>query len=384
MRYALILALAAAVTASAQSIVNPLRLRGPIAQLETAQPGEQALRCDVSPIKPALNFSFRYQAGYTVAVPMNQYLGSGHGWSMLTRITPEAGDRKPVYLLSRIPLPRVPKTNVESTVGGGYLLGLGAYSVRWMMVDDSGRVCRKNWRVDVRLSRAEHSVKVAMPPDTVWEMSLRGSRTLPRETDDAAPLRLTIFLHTAPMFPRRTRMRPGDMMTLMSTVSSLLERVPARSVRLVLFNLDQQKELYRKEDFQLREMGQVSQAMTGIELGLVDFQVLQNRRGHVDLLADLVNRELQAQPPSDVVLFLGPSARFFDGVPQAVLEKPEGRLPQFYYFQLIPFVHQQQAMLADSIKSTTSRLGGKTIQIHSPGEFAKAIERLEKIDRSGS
>jgi hypothetical protein len=278
----------------------------------------------------------------------------------------------------------VPKTNVESTVGGGYLLGLGAYNVRWMMIDDTGRVCRKSWRVDVRLSRAEHSVKVAMPPDTVWEMSLRGSRTVPRETDDAAPLRLTIFLHAAPLFPRRTRMRPGDMMMLMSTVSSLLERVPARSVRLVLFNLDQQKELYRKEDFQLHEMAQVSQAMTGIELGLVDFQVLQNRRGHVDLLADLVNRELQAQPPSDVVLFLGPSARFFDRVPQAVLEKPEGHVPQFYYFQLIPFVHQQQAMLADTIKSTTSRLGGKTIQIHSPGEFAKAIERIEKIERSGS
>ncbi len=179
-------------------------------------------------------------------------------------------------------------------------------------------------------------------------------------------------------------MRPGDMMTLMSTVSSLLERVPARSVRLVLFNLDQQKELYRKEDFQLHEMAQVSQAMTGIELSLVDFQVLQNKRGHVDLLADLVNREMQAQPPSDVVLFLGPSARFFDRVPQAILERPEGRAPQFYYFQLVPFMRQQQAMLADSIKSTMSRVGGKTIQIHTPGEFAKAIERLEKIDRTGS
>ncbi len=166
-----------------------------------------------------------------------------------------------------------------------------------------------------------------MPPDTVWEIGLRGSRTLPQATDDAAPLRLTIFLHTAPLFPRRTRMRPNDMVTLMSTVSSLLERVPARSVRLVLFNLDQQKELYRKDDFVLRDMAQVSQAMTGIELGLVDFQVLQNKRGHVDLLTELVNREMEAQPPSDVVLFLGPETRFFDRVPQASLEKPAGTRP---------------------------------------------------------
>ena len=380
MRCALILALAACTTAPAQSIVNPYRLRSIIAQLEGVQAGEQALGCQVSAIKPSLNFSFRYQAGYTVTVPMHQYLGSGHGWTVLTRITPEGGDPKPVYLLSRIPLPQVPKTNVEVRVGGGYLLGEGAYTVRWLMRDDAGRVCRKSWRVDVHLTHADRQVKVAMPPDTVWEIGLRGSRTLPRETGDAAPLRLTIFLHTAPLFPRRTRMRPNDMVTLMSTVSSLLERLPVRSVRLVLFNLDQQKELYRKEGFLLRDMAQVSQAMTNIELGLVDFQVLQNKRGHVDLLADLVNREIEAQPPSDVVLFLGPQTRYFDRVPQASLEKPAGHGPEFYYFQIVPFL-SQTATPADSIKSAMSRLGGKTILIHTPGEFAKAIERLEKGGR---
>ena len=375
MRRALILALAACATAPAQSIVNPNRLRSVIAQLEAAQAGEQALRCQVSAMKPVLNYSFRYQAGYMVTVPMNQYLGSGHGWTVLTRITPAGGDSKPVYLLSRIPLPQVPKTNIEVRVGGGYLLGEGAYTVRWLMRDDTGRVCRKNWRVDVHLSHADRQVKVAMPPDTVWELGLRGSRTLPPPTDDAAPLRLTIFLHTAPLFPRRTRMRPTDMITLMSTVSSLLERVPARSVRLVLFNLDQQKELYRKEGFLLRDMAQVSQAMTNIELGLVDFQVLQNKRGHVDLLADLVNREIEAQPPSDVVLFLGPQTRYFDRVPQDILEKPAGHGPQFYYFQIVPFPSPESA-LGDSIKSAISRLGGKTILVHTPGEFAKAIDRL--------
>src|ERR1039457_5483684 len=113
MRYALILALAACTAAPAQSIVNPNRLRSVIAQLEGAQAGEQTLRCQVSTIKPSLNYSFRYQAGYMVTVPMNQYLGSGHRWNVLTRITPEGGDRKPVYLISRIPLPEVPQTNVE-------------------------------------------------------------------------------------------------------------------------------------------------------------------------------------------------------------------------------------------------------------------------------
>jgi hypothetical protein len=362
--------------APAQSIVNPNRLRGFIAQLEAGRAGEQALRCQVSTIKPWLNFSFRYHSGYMVTVPMSQYLGSGHRWTMLTRITPASGARKPVYLISQIALPPVPKTNVEARAGGGYLLGEGAYDVRWMILDDAGRVFRKSWHVDVHPSRAERQVKVAMPPYSVWEIGQRVPRTFTPGTDDVAPRRLTIFLHTAPLLPRRTRLRPNDMMLLMSTVSSLLERVPARSVRLVLFNLEQQKELYRKEGFLLQDMAQVSQAMTSIELGMVDFQVLQNKRGHVDLLTDLVNREIEAQPPSDVVLFLGPRTRYFDRVPQASLQKLPGHGPEFYYFQIVPFL-TQTAALADTIQSAVSRLGGKTMTIHTPGEFAKAIDRLE-------
>jgi hypothetical protein len=376
-RVALLFACLAVTTLPAQSIVDPARLRLVLPRFEADDNG---LRCDVTALKPSLNYGFRFQAGYVISMPMNQFFGPNHGWSIVTRITPSGGDGHPVYLLSSTTLPNVPKTKVELSFGGGYLLGEGAYDVRLMLLDDTGRTCRKNWHVDARRSHAENKVKVAMPPDTVWEFSLRGLRRLPAAIDDAAPLRMTIFLHTAPLFPRRTRMRPADMMTLISTVSSLLEHVPARSVRLVLFNLDQQKELYRKEDFVLRDMAQVSQAMANIELGLVDFQTLQNRRGYVDLIADMVNREIGAQPASDVVLFLGPMARQFEKMPQSILEKPAGKSPQFYYFQIAPFL-RQPPVTTDTIKSAVARLGGKTILIHTPGEFAKAIERLEKAGK---
>ncbi len=379
MRLTLLLAwiLATASTLPAQSIVNPVRLRRVLPQFEAET---NSLHCEISVLKPTLNFSFRFQAGYVVTVPMKQFAGPNHGWTMLTRITPVEGDGKPVYLMSSYALPNVPDTKVELQYGGAYLLGEGAYDVRWMLLDDGGRVCRKNWRVDVHLARAEQKVHVAMPRQTVWELSLRGARRLPAVTDGAAPVSMTILLHAAPLFPRRTRLRPSDMMTLMSTVSSLLERVPASPVRLVLFNLDQQKELFRKEDFSLQDISQVSQAMANIELGLVDFQTLRNRSGHVDLIADLVNREMEAQPPSDIVLFLGPMARHFESMPQSSLDKPAGRGPQFYYFQITPFP-RPVSLPNDTIRSTVGRLGGKTIQIHTPGEFAKAIERLEKAGK---
>jgi hypothetical protein len=217
-----------------------------------------------------------------------------------------------------------------------------------------------------------------MPRDTVWDFSLRGARLPPRDTDDAAPLRLTILLNAAPLSPRRTRLRGGDIGILISTVSSLLERVPARAVRLVVFNLEQQKELYRKPDFVLRNMPEVAKAMNTIELNTVDFQVLQNRRGHVELLADLLNQEINSPDPSDVVLFIGPISRFEDRFPAAALDKAADRTPQFVDFQIAPFMRASTSTLPDVIRNATSRLGGKTMQVHSPGEFAKAIAMLEK------
>ena len=362
----------------AQNIVDPGKLKMVLPKFE--EDGASTLRCQVTPLKPALNYGFRFQAGYLVTIPMQQFTGANHGWSIITRVTPKSGERQPVYLMASSTLPDVPKTKVELQLGGGYLLGDGKYDVRWMLIDDVGRVCRKTWQIDAHLTHAEQKVKLAMPAETVWELGLRGRRR-PPAGDDAPAARMTVLLNTAPLFPRRTRMRGSDMMTLMSTLTTLLERVPARFVRVVMFNLDQQKELYRKENFRLRDMSDVAQAMNGIELGTVDLQVLQNRRGHVDLLADLVNREVEAQPASDLVVFLGPMARHFERMPQSVLEHPAERAPQFYYFQISPYP-RTQAMPGDTIKSAVGRLGGKTIQIHSPGEFAKAIERLGKAGQA--
>lgn len=368
-------------------MVDPASIPIAVAKFER-QPDELPLRCDVTPIRPTLNFSFRYQAGFVVRVPMNQYFGPGHGWAIVARITPEDGVAKPVYLLTNVTLPNIPKTKVELEVGGGYLLGEGAYGVSWVIFDDAGRVCRKNWRVEVRRNRGERKVRVAMPPGSVWEISLRGNRSRRAAADDVAPLRLTILLHAAPMFPRRTKLRPNDMVTLMSTVSSLLDRVPTKNVRLVIFNLDQQRELYRQEGFTVNAMGRVMQSMTNLELGLVDVGVLQNQHGHLDMLSDLLNQELQSLSPSDVVLFLGPLARYSDKLPQSAVPKGSGPAPHFFYFQVRPSFHQggppggpigpPAPVLADSISSAISRVGGKTIVIHNPADFAKAIEKLER------
>lgn len=373
----LLLACGIAPVAQGQYIVNPERLPATLRNMEW-RPDDRPLNCSVGAMKPALNFGFRFQAGYIVRVPMSQYPGKGHRWSIVTRVTPEGG--KPVFLLSRYNLPEVPKTNAELEVGGGYLVGEGRYRVSWKLQDESGRVCRKEWKFEAKRSRSESKVKVAMSPNTATALSawvVGGGAAL----DDAAPVRLTVLMHAAPSSPRRTRMNARDRMLLLGTLSALLERLPTRSVRVVAFNLDQQKELYRSDNFGDQALIEVAQALDALELGQVNYQVLQNPRGHVDLLAELVNREVTAAPPSDVVLFLGPMSRYYDKMPEAAVEKPSVPGPRFFYFQYRPPSMRMQATLPDIIHSAVSRLKGKTVVIHSPGDFARGIDQVEHINR---
>ncbi|HJZ96440.1 MAG TPA: hypothetical protein VKE70_08025 [Candidatus Solibacter sp.] len=360
----------------AQTIVDGNRLRGMAAWFD-AKSGESRLRCEITPLHPTLNYGFRFQAGYRIVLAANQFQGDGHGWTVLTRITPRVEGARPVYLRSFMRLPHVPQTNARLAFGGSYLLGEGTYDVAWLLRDDQSRVCRKNWRIEVHRGRSEHDVKVAMPANTVWDISLRNARLVQPTLDDARALRLTILLNAAPLFQQRMRLRGGDIGTLLSAVDSLLERVPTSNVRLVVFNLEQQRELYRNADFHLSNMLDVVDAMNAIELATVDYTVLQNRKGHVDLVADLVNQETNASDPSDVVLVIGPMSRFFDRVPAELLHARSGSAPRFLNLRIIPLT-PEPATFPDVIHNAIAHVGGKTVAVHSPGEFAKAIARLEE------
>jgi len=359
----------------AQALLNPERMSAAQKDFDRGF-RDLPVSCDVMPIKPLLNFGFRFQAGYVARVPMNQYRGAGHAWTMITRVTPVDGSRAPFYFGDRRRLPPVPPQTKETfQVTGGFLLGEGKYQIDWKLTDDSGRVCSHRWTIDAHLGRSERQIKPALPPDTVTDYGLRGATRIP-QTDDAAPIRLTVLMHAAPINPRRTQLGPRDQMMLLGTLSSLLDRVPVRSVKLVVFNLDQQKELYRREDFVPESMGQVSRAIGALELGKVDYAVLRRKSGHLDLLSELVHEELDAKEPPDVVLFLGPQARTSDKLARAELERPQGLGTRFFYIQyrsLMP----QQAGLPDTINYAVNRMKGKTMVIRTPGDFARAIGQIE-------
>lgn len=374
MRSFLAAALLFTAAAHAQVQVDPARFSERVQKLIATGDDAPLLQCVVNDMKPGLTFGFRFQSGYLVSLPLKQFVGKGHFWIILTRITPEDG--KPADFIQTVRLPEVPATKEWGEVGGGYMLGPGAYRAQLTLVDDARRVCRKEWKIEAKLTHADRGVKLAMPPGTVAGLSLRAPKTLD-DRDDIRPLRITVLLHAAPLNPRRSKLRPMDTLTLLGSLGALLDRVPVRSLRLVAFNLEQQKEIFRQDNFQLDSLEKLEDAMSSQELGLVDYKVLQNPNGHLDLLADLINQEIAAKESPDVVLFMGPLSRVSAKVAQDALEKPKGGAPRFFYFQFRPLFRRPSSTFPDSINLAMSRLKGKTNIITTPGEFAKAITQME-------
>jgi hypothetical protein len=368
----------------AQILIEPAKITPALAGAFKASPVEDQLRCEVTPAHPTLDFSFRFQSGYSVNVPMEQYLGPRHGWMIATRVTPADG-QPVVYLASRVRLPDVPPNKVRVDIFGGFLVGPGRYHVEWAMFDDSNRVCRKDWSIEAKLKRSERNVKLDIPPGAVSDFTGKGLVRRARAPDDAPPFRLSILLHAAPASPRRTNLRLNDRLLLMSTLASLAAIVPAPSVRVVVFNLDQQRVLFTQDNFALDSLNRVSQVLNQLELDAIDYHTLQNPLGHVDLLSDLINRELALPKPSDAVVFLGPASRYIDEIPVTAVDATAAKL-RFFYFQYRPFPMRggRGPMLPDSISNAVGRVKGRIIHITSPADFANAIVQLERTATSRS
>jgi hypothetical protein len=115
---------------------------------------------------------------------------------------------------------------------------------------------------------------------------------------------------------------------LLDALLALMEQMPARSVRLVVFSLDQQKEILRNDHFTLDALPEVARSLD--EPGAVDYRALQNTAGAVDFIESLVNREMHASEPSGAVVFLGPHA-IQNTRPSAAFGLAPGAKQQYFY-----------------------------------------------------
>ncbi len=269
----------------------------------------------------------------------------------------------------------------EFDVSGAFFVGEGRYHVDVLVVDSQHRTSRRQWKIEVT-HRQQAKVPVVLPAHTVsplnvplWDGPQAGGEGL----------RLTVLLDAAPLNIRPVRSRVGratppdgmafklrawDQAFLLQFLSSLLQKTPCKSVRLVAFNLDQQREILRADPFVPYGFASLQEAFRDLELGTVSVQVLKQRQGWAQMLADLTNQELIAPEPSDAVIFLGPSTRWWQKISNEMLKPRETRQPRFFYFEYA------SSELPDAIGYLTKARDGTVFKIHSPHELGQAIEKM--------
>lgn len=349
--------------------------------LDGGRSGDE-LKCSLRPIKPFLDFSFRFDAGYIASCPVKEFGGKRSQLIAYTRIVPDGG--APVVLASAYRLPEAPawlagrvnlqKVNANFEMSGGFVLGEGQYKVDVMLTDGRNRSCHVHWTLKSKRDRHEKNAPVAVAPNTAAAYPVTAWEG---KSNDVAPpgSRLTILLDAAPMNPYSMKLRAWDRAFLLGALTSLLRQTPAESVRLIAFNLDQQREIFRQDHFDRAGFAKLSDALSRLELGTVSYKVLERQAGSAELLAKLINEQNAPPPSSHTVVFLGPAARITDKVPETMLLPCRPDSPQFYYLEYFPMWRLGREF-PDAIHSAVRACNGKVLKVHSPGEFAEAIRKM--------
>jgi hypothetical protein len=229
-----------------------------------------------------------------------------------------------------------------------------------------------------------------MPSGTAGDLAWRSAAEVAASAD---PQRVTLLVNVS-----RTAGYPWT--TLLAVLEPLIEMLSTASVRLVVFDLPQQRELFREDGFTLNGMNRLVHATNWLT-GRVEPGPFEHQAGVWDLLAKLVNGETQSPEPADAVVFVGAPWWIREAMPSGFPRPDKSKTPRFFSVHYSnafasPIVHGAggwqgdppalaQASpdqlvatnLFDTIKQSVLRMKGKIFVIQTPTDLSKAIEEID-------
>lgn len=337
------------------------------------------LNCEATAGKLFLDFSFRFELQYLVTCPFRQFNGEADHLAAIARVRPVQGGT-PVILGEVYALPAVPEKmrsqmdmrHFKGTLelSGAIGLGEGEYQVELLIADEHHRFYRKNWKASARRRGAERKVEVALQPNQVAPLTLASVDEHP--SPPVKSLQLTVLLNAAPIFPFSRKLRAWDRAFLIGSLTSLMRQMPTASIRLIAFNTDQQREVFRSDSLDRKGLLKLTDALRQLELGTVSYKTIQQQSGWADLLNHML-AESSVERRTDAVLFLGPRMRQDARIPKEGLSCSADRGPELFYLEYFAF---QAAQFPDSIDHLTKDCKGQVLGFHSPGELGAAIEKM--------
>jgi hypothetical protein len=335
-------------------------------------------QCAVTPVRPVFDFSLRFQAGFALDVPQDS--DTPHRYVVVLRITPESGP--PAYLLSRVQPPRI---------YGSFEVGPGRYKVEMILGDNRREVCRGQWSVEAKA-------------DPIGQHLASTAGNLGK---------LTILMSVMPPSPGLSKLPENDEWKLMGALFALSTRLNAESVRVVVFDLEQQRVLFTEDGFTPADVKEVGTVIDQAQFGVIHYSALRHPVGAVDLLAQLTEQEQAKLHGLDALVFLGPPSGVRASMPSRLVKKLQDG-PRIFYLDCVnppsladasrveaafsitaesasaPVQADQghlddpnvagnpvtAPMRNDIIEQMVKHLKGKVIPIRTPADCARAIQRI--------
>jgi hypothetical protein len=185
-------------------------------------------------------------------------------------------------------------------------------------------------------------------------------------------LHVTVLLAAASVSQFSATLRSGDRDFLLGALRSTLRQLPIASVRLVAFNLDQQRELIREDNLDPSGLERLRQALASFDLGTISYQMLQHETGWIDFLNRLIHDEAERTPHSDALIFLGPAQRYrppLDPEKFSMTSLPE---PCFY----LKYSPHAGFDYPDAIERAVHDFHPGIFRLHSPMDLAVALNKI--------
>ena len=387
----LLLLAAFAVGASAQDLLSPGSCLGIQALLSDAG-GKQTLEGRAELRHPWLNYAFRFQAGYSIDIPLRQFAGTGNTVRVIARVRPSDGSRPPVCFFQSGELPEIPEGDKpDLSITGGFFLGEGNCRVDLAVFDQAGRLYQAGFNLEAALKGRERKVRLELAPGEVQPInSLRWKR---HSEPAGRGQRLTILFHATSLYGEGKLPTLYDPVLLLSSLSTVLSEGAFDEVRLIAFNLDQEQELFRQDRFDADGFSKLAEKVLSLKLSSVPVTALAPGQPRHALIDSLVRAELSSPKPPDAILFLGPYAD--DESKWSSVPCESGRAgPAIFYFQQRinraigrrlrdDYAGRAERTMGvrpieypDTLERLVHACSGEVYRIHDPAELASAIAKL--------
>lgn len=360
---------------------QPVRLGNSDMVILESQIVHKDLQCTVTPIDPTLGFDLRFHSGYDVTIPLKELIGEENQLTMLFRVTPtkprddEPGE--PQYFMQHVRVPKIAEgAGGDAALSGIFDLGEGKYHVDWLMRDRSDRVCSHYWDSEAILNDKDRQITLEMTPGAIETAHVEQfTEDPPVQRNLDRPLNVKVMVNFAPQNPNSSRMRSFDTLGLVTLMRRLSREPRFGKFSVVAFNIAEQRVLYRQSSADRIDFPALGNAIRDVTPGVVSVKLLDNKRGEVEFLTDLIKKEMTAIDRPDALIFAGPKYNVENGTPDDELKPIAGGVdyPLFYLnYNLSP----QANPWRDSIGRAIRVFDGKEYTITKPRDLWFSVTEI--------